>query len=149
MGTTDPDLTAALLLYDGKCGFCAASVAFILRHERRHTLRFATLEGAIGSQIRNRHPHLNGVDSIVWVDQFAGGGAETVAVRSEAALRAARYLGGAWRLSALGRLLPVGVRDSIYDWIARHRHSLSRGDRCFIPTPDQASRFLDRHPAPL
>ena len=112
-------------------------------------MRFATLEGAIGSEVRSRHPHLNGIDSIVWVDRFAGGDAETVSVKSEAALRAARYLGGAWRLSALGKVLPAAVRDRIYDWIARHRHSLSRVDRCFIPTADQASRFLDRNPAAL
>ncbi|NOT44912.1 MAG: DUF393 domain-containing protein, partial [Acidobacteria bacterium] len=29
-----------LLLYDGACGLCAASVQFILRHERGHDLAF-------------------------------------------------------------------------------------------------------------
>jgi predicted DCC family thiol-disulfide oxidoreductase YuxK len=136
-----------LLLYDGRCGFCAASVGFMLRHERQHTLRFATLEGAIGSEIRRRHPELEAIDSMVWVDPPAGGHAEKVYVRSAAALRAARYLGGPWRLLAVGHLLPAGLRNGIYDWIARHRHSLSAGGpRCFVPSPDQASRFLDRDP---
>ena len=139
---------APLLLYDGTCGFCAEGVAFILRHERQHTLRFATLQGAIGSEIRRRHPRLEGVDSMIWVDPAAGGHEETVFVRSAAALRAARYLGGAWSLLTIGKLLPSGLRDRIYDWIARHRHSLSpSGPRCFVPTLDQASRFLDRDPA--
>ncbi len=133
-----------LLLYDGQCGFCAESVAFILRHERQNNLRFATLDGTVGSEIRRRHPHLEGVDSMVWVDQPGEGAEEAVLVRSAAALRAARYLGGAWRLLAIGTLLPTGVRDRMYDWVARHRHSLSRaGPRCFIPAPDQRWRFLD------
>jgi predicted DCC family thiol-disulfide oxidoreductase YuxK len=135
---------APLLLYDGMCGFCAASVAFILRHERQHTLRFATLQGTLGSEILRRHPQLQGVDSMVWVDPAPGGREETVFVRSAAALRAARYLGGAWSLLTVGNLLPPWLRDRIYDWIARHRHSLSSaGARCFVPTPEQASRFLN------
>ena len=139
---------APLLLYDGACGFCAASVAFMLRHERQHTLRFATLQGTVGSEIRRRHPHLEGVDSMIWVDPGPAGHQETVFVRSAAALRAARYLGGAWRVLALGNLLPARLRDRLYDWIARHRHTLSAGGpRCFVQTTDQASRFLDREAA--
>ena len=135
---------APLLLYDGTCGFCAASVAFMLRHERQHTLRFATLQGEVGSDLRRRHPQLQSVDSMVWVDPAPGGHEEAVYVRSAAALQAARYLGGAWRLLTVGKLLPGPLRDRIYDWIARHRHSLSvSGARCFVPTPEQASRFLN------
>jgi predicted DCC family thiol-disulfide oxidoreductase YuxK len=125
---------APLLLYDGTCGFCAASVAFVLRHERQHTLRFATLQGTVGSEILRRHPQLEGVDSMVWVDPAPGGHQETVFVCSAAALRAARYLGGAWSLLTAGNLLPARLRDRIYDW-------------CFVPTLEQASRFLDRDPA--
>jgi predicted DCC family thiol-disulfide oxidoreductase YuxK len=136
--------TGSLLLYDGTCGLCAASVGFMLRHERRHTLRFATLDGSVGSEIRRRHPQLEGVNSMVWVDPAAEGHPERVLVRSAAALRTARYLGGPWRLLAVGRLLPGGVRDAIYDWIARHRHSLTaRNPRCFVPAADEVSRFLD------
>jgi predicted DCC family thiol-disulfide oxidoreductase YuxK len=135
--------SAPLLLYDGTCGFCAASLAFMLRHERQHTLRFATLQGSLGSEILRRHPELQGVDSMVWVDS-APGGHEEVFVRSAAALRAARYLGGAWSLLRVGNLLPARLLDRIYDWIARHRHSLSAsGTRCFVPTVEQASRFLN------
>ncbi len=135
---------APLLLYDGTCGLCSASVQFILRHERQHTLRFATLEGAVGSDIRRRHSQLHGVDSMVWVEPPSGGHAETVSVKSAAALRAARYMGGPWRLLAVGRLLPPKLRDGIYDWIAQHRHSLSASaPQCFVPAPHQTSRFLD------
>jgi predicted DCC family thiol-disulfide oxidoreductase YuxK len=139
------DLPApAVLFYDGTCGFCAASVQLVLRHDRRRTLRFAPLQGALGARVRAAHPELASVDSIFWVERDESGGPERVLVRSDAALRVARYLGGWWRLGAVGRILPRPVRDGLYDLIARHRHRLvGAGPSCLIPTPDVRERFLD------
>jgi predicted DCC family thiol-disulfide oxidoreductase YuxK len=139
---------SALLLYDGSCGFCARSVQFVLRHEaRRRTLRFAALDSAIGLEVRGRHPAIEGVDSVVWVEPSdASGGPERVLVRSAAVLRVLRYLGGVWgALAGLATVVPRTLADWVYDFIARHRHQLTRGGpACLIPTPDQRSRFIDR-----
>jgi predicted DCC family thiol-disulfide oxidoreductase YuxK len=136
---------AALLLYDGSCGFCARSVQFVLRHESaRRTLRFASLQSPTGEAIRARHPELAGVDSVVWYED-AGGSREIVLVRSTAVLRVLRYLGGIW--SALGvaaAVVPRVLRDRAYDFIARHRHKLVRGaPSCVLPTAEQRPRFVD------
>jgi predicted DCC family thiol-disulfide oxidoreductase YuxK len=139
---------SALLLYDGSCGFCARSVQFVLHHEaRRRTLRFAALDSAIGLEVRARHPEIEGVDSVVWVESTdAGGGTERVLVRSAAVLCVLRYLGGVWQaLALLAAIVPRSLADWFYDFIARHRHQLTRGGpACLIPTPDQQSRFIDR-----
>jgi predicted DCC family thiol-disulfide oxidoreductase YuxK len=130
-----------LLLYDGTCGFCAASVQFVLRHERQHALRFAPLESGLGDAIRARHPALAGVDSMVWVEPTASG--ERVLTRSAAALRVVRYIGGPWRLLAGAVLIPRPIRDRVYDLIARHRHRLVRGvEQCYLPPPAARARFL-------
>jgi predicted DCC family thiol-disulfide oxidoreductase YuxK len=135
-------MTPPLMLYDGSCGFCAASVQFILRHERQHTLRFAALESDAAAEIRARHPELQGVDSMVWVEPAPGG--ERVEVRANAVLRAADYVGGPWRLAALGRLLPRPLRDALYDLVARHRHRFLRDpEHCFLPPPSVRGRFID------
>lgn len=135
--------TAPLMLYDGACGLCAASVQFILRHERRQTLRFAALDSAIGTHIRARHPELAGVDSIVWVEREGESGLERVSVRSGAVMEAASYIGGPWRLVAMGRVLPARLRDAIYSLIARHRHTFfAAPEQCYLPPPEMASRFL-------
>jgi predicted DCC family thiol-disulfide oxidoreductase YuxK len=85
----------ALLLFDGTCGFCARNVQFVLRHERRRrTLRFATLAGATGRAIRACHPELKGVDSVIWYEPATNGSDERLLIRSAAALRVWRYLGG-------------------------------------------------------
>ena len=129
------------MLYDGTCGFCAASVQFVLRHERQHGLRFAALESDLGHAIRRRHPALAAVDSMIWVEPTATG--ERVLTRSAAALRVARYIGGPWRALALAGLVPRPIRDAVYDLIARHRHRLVReAEQCYLPPPAVRARFL-------
>ena len=134
----------AILLYDGTCGFCARSVQFVLRHEReRRTLRFARLEGSFGAALRDRHPELAGVDSLIWYEPPTGAAPERLLWQSRGALRVARYLGGVWGfLAVLGNIVPAQILDTAYDWIARHRHQLA-ADACVVPTPDQRSRFID------
>jgi predicted DCC family thiol-disulfide oxidoreductase YuxK len=134
----------SVMLYDGSCGFCARTVQFVLDREReRRTLCFAPLDGAFAGARREAHPELRGVDSIVLVTRELDG-RERVAVRSEAALAIAAYLGGPWRpLARVSAWVPRVLRDRVYDVVARHRHRILR-DRsvCLIPTEQQRSRFL-------
>jgi predicted DCC family thiol-disulfide oxidoreductase YuxK len=140
-GSTMSD-DAAMLLYDGTCGFCAQSVQFVLRHERRRrTLRFAALQSERGIELRTRRPELEGVDSVIWVEPDAAG--ERVYVRSAAVFRVLRYLGGPWSvLARIGAIVPALIRDGVYDFVARHRHRIIRGGTaCLLPTPEERARF--------
>jgi len=133
-----------VLLYDGTCGFCADSVQLVLRHDRRGTLRFASLQGAFGQAVRARHPELSRADTVIWVDPASPGREETVLLRSDAALRVAAYLGGWFQLTRVAAVLPRRLRDAAYNLVARHRHQLSGdGPSCLVPGPDVRARFLD------
>lgn len=132
-----------VLLYDGTCGFCAASVQFVLKHDRLGVLRFAALESAFGQAVLRRRPELADIDSVLWVDQASDGYTGRVLTRSAAALSVLAYLGGAWRLTAIAWLVPRPLRDAIYGLIAKHRHRLTRGGRqCLVPSPAERERFL-------
>ena len=131
-------LSRPLLVYDGSCGFCSRSVQFILRHERRHDLRFVPRDSPLGQELRRRF-HLESVESMLWIDR------DKVEIESGAVLRAARYLGGIWSaLAAIGSLVPAPLRNLAYRLIARHRRKLSSAaTSCLLPTADQRERFLD------
>lgn len=131
-----------VLLYDGACGFCEASVQFVLRHDRAKLLKFAPLKGALASAVTARHPELAHIDSIVWVERL-GGRDEQVHVRSAAMLEVAAYLGGMWRVASFARVIPAKLRDAIYALVARHRHRLIGGrSGCLVLSAEEQARFL-------
>lgn len=133
-----------MLLYDGLCGFCNASVQFVLSRDPRGTIRFAALQSDYAAAVRARHPGLEGIDSVVLVEPAADGSGERVRVRSDAALRVASYLGGPWRLLAVFRVVPPALRDLLYDAFARVRYRLfGKYDSCMIPPKEVRDRFLD------
>ena len=134
---------APVLLYDGTCGFCNASVQFIIARDRRGTMRFAPLQSDVGQQVIGRHPQLEGVDSVVYVDAIGDTERETVAVRSAAALAVCSYLGAPWSWAAVTRIVPARLRDMAYDFIARHRYRFfGRHDACMLPPRDVRDRFI-------
>jgi len=131
-----------VLLYDGDCGFCSSVVRFVLEHERTDTLCFAALKSPAAGRILNRDNEIGDIDSVVWVDRDDSGAPEKILVRSAAALRLARYLGGGWRLLAAFWIVPRPARDFVYDLIARHRHRVMGRRQCAAATADTQHRSL-------
>lgn len=134
---------APVLLYDGVCAFCNRSVTTILRFDRSGVLRFAALDSDFGRAVIDRHPGLEAVDSFIFVDD-PGRPEERVSVRSAAALRVAGYLGGPWRVLLIARVIPVRLRDWLYDRFAAVRYRVfGKYDTCPLPAPEVRARFLD------
>jgi len=133
--TGDP---RAIVLFDGVCNLCNASVTFIIDRDRRGRFAFAPLQSEVGRALLRRHgPWPDAIDSVVLVE---GGRAYT---RSRAALRIARRLDGAWPLLYGLAVLPTPVLDALYDLVARNRYRLfGRTGACRVPTPALRARFL-------
>ena len=133
-----------VLLYDGQCGFCNKTIQRILRYDKRKAMFFAALQSDYGKSVLTRHPELAGVDSLVYVEPLDFAYLERVFVRSDAALRIARYLGGPWKLFLLGYIIPRSVRDYLYDQFAKRRYRwFGKYDTCPLPAPEVRARFLD------
>jgi predicted DCC family thiol-disulfide oxidoreductase YuxK len=136
--------TASVLLYDGVCGFCNRYVQMILKHDRRGTMRFAALQSEFAKAVMERHPALNGFDTVVLLETVPDTGEERVSIRSTAALRVAAYLGGWWRLLLVTYAIPTPIRDCFYALFARYRYKIfGQYDRCILPPANVRSRFLD------
>ena len=133
-----PDRDGAVIVFDGVCVLCNGWVRFLLRHDRRGRYRFAAMQGESGRALLVAH----GLDaddpaSFLLIEENAAW------TDTDAIVRVLSGLGGAWRLVALLRVLPRGVRDRLYRGIARNRYRVfGRHERCMIPAPEQAARFL-------
>jgi predicted DCC family thiol-disulfide oxidoreductase YuxK len=133
--------SSPVLLYDGLCGFCDASVRFLLRRDRTGQIRYAPLQGEFARGVIARHPELTAVDALILVEQGPQG--ERCWIRSDAVLRVVPLLGGGWRLVSLLRGVPRPLRDTFYAAFARVRHRVSRQRAdCRIPEDSERSRFL-------
>ena len=128
-----------IILFDGVCNLCAGSVQFILRHDRRKVLLFASLQSEEGREI-TRHFHISGETS----DTFFLVENGVLYRRSTGALRVLKQLGYAWKLLYGLIIVPGFVRDAVYDWIARNRYAwFGKRHECWIPTPELRARFLE------
>jgi predicted DCC family thiol-disulfide oxidoreductase YuxK len=128
-----------IVLFDGVCKFCNASVNFLIDHDSKARLRFAALQSPTGQALLERFGlRKNDFDTMVLVE------GERCSMRSTAALRIAGYLDGWWWLSSGGLLIPTFVRDFAYSILARNRYRwFGRLDACRVPTPEIRRRFLD------
>ena len=129
----------AIVLFDGDCNFCDASVQFIIRHDRHASIHFASLQSEVGHSYRARHRIPESVDSIVYIEEGVP------YLKSDAAIRIAEHLDGRWRLLRFIRFVPKWIRDRGYDLFAKHRTRLfGKKEVCTLPSPDVRKRFLDR-----
>lgn len=133
-----------LILYDGQCGLCARVTRFVLPRDRAGVFRFCALQHPLAKELLARYGRdATALDTFYVVENFGREG-ERLRDRSEGALFIAQTLGGGWRLVAAARLLPRGVRDLAYDFVANNRLRWFGGaESCALPTPEYRARFLD------
>ncbi|MFN8510406.1 MAG: DCC1-like thiol-disulfide oxidoreductase family protein [Deinococcaceae bacterium] len=129
-----------VLLFDGVCNLCNHTVRFVIRHDRKKDLFFASQQSAYGrSQLE--HYGLPSLEGVVWIEST---GCYT---ESDALLRLFRYLGGPWAALQLFKVVPRWARNGLYRWIARRRYRLfGKRESCAVPTPELRARFLEDAP---
>jgi predicted DCC family thiol-disulfide oxidoreductase YuxK len=138
-GSLEPD---GLMLFDGLCNFCSASVNLALALDRRGALRFCPIQSPYGQALARKHG-LDPADPTTFVF-FQRGEPLT---RSAGVLALAGYLQAPWRWASALRLIPPGWRDGAYDWIAANRYRLfGRRQVCRLPSAQERSRFITEPP---
>ncbi|GAB3365629.1 thiol-disulfide oxidoreductase DCC family protein [Arachidicoccus ginsenosidivorans] len=140
-----------LLLFDGVCNLCDRSVQFIIRHDPKAIFKFAALQSDYAQNIlpqllqqtinKNVQPELtskNNLFSIIFIQH------RKIYLRSTAILKVMQHLGFPWNLLTVSYILPRGIRDRLYDYIASHRYKwYGKKDSCMVPTPELKQRFMD------
>ena len=127
-----------IILFDGVCNLCNGLVRFIIKRDRTGKFKFASLQSEIGQQWLMRFGLAkNEFESFVLIQD------DKYYLKSAAALKTLRKLGGIWKAFYVFILIPRPVRDFMYNLIAKSRYKIfGKRDVCMIPTPELKERFL-------
>lgn len=130
-----------IILFDGVCNLCNASINFVIKRDKKDLFRYASLQSEVGQKlISERNIDIKNIDSILLIDP-------SVAYyhKSTAALHIAKQLSGFYPFLSVLIILPRFFRDWIYDIVARNRYKwFGKKESCMIPTPELKALFIDQ-----
>lgn len=128
-----------IILFDGICNLCNASVQYVLKHDKQKLFRFASLQSESGQKllVQNNLSHTV-FNSFVLIQN------EKVYIKSTAALMVAKQLNGFIKIVYAFIIVPKFIRDAVYNLISKNRYKwFGSKDHCMLPTPELQSRFLN------
>lgn len=127
-----------IVFFDGVCNLCNGTVDFLVSRDRKHQLRYASLQSEIGQRMLTVFGlPTTEFGSFIFLDQGR------LHMRSAGAIRVAMRLGGLWTLMGVFLVVPPVLRDAVYDWVARNRYRwFGKRDTCRLPTPEERILFL-------
>lgn len=128
-----------IILFDGVCNLCNASVQFVIRRDRKDIFRFVPLQTELGLKIIQ---HLGidpkNTDSIVLYEP-----GKAYYYKSEAAIEIIKEFGGLYTLLRILTVFPKSLSNFVYDFVAKNRYRwYGKQENCMMPLPEVAAKFL-------
>ena len=127
-----------IIVFDGHCVFCSRGMRAILALDKSGRFRLLPAQTPLGEALY-RHYGLSPDDyesNILIEDGVAR-------FKADGTIRMAERLGWPWKLAVVGRLLPRGWADALYELVARNRMRIfGRSKVCYRPNPAYADRVL-------
>ncbi len=130
---------ASVIIFDGVCHLCNASVDFVMKRDQKRMFRYTANQMEAGRKILRD----NGIDpdQIETVYLYENG---KLYDKSSAALRIARKLGFPYNLAFGFIIVPAFIRNVVYDLIAKNRYTwFGKKESCRLPTAEERALFLD------
>lgn len=123
-----------IVFFDGDCTLCSKSVQFLLKHNHKGNLSFASLQSDSGLTVLS----LSGIpvsetDTLLLLQD------NKVFAYSTAALKISAHLAFPWRMFLLFRIIPIFLRDAIYKYVALNRYKWF-GKESYCISGDQVNR---------
>lgn len=129
----------SILLYDGLCSLCDASVQFVIQRDSKKHFLFASLQSETAKEfLKSQSTSIRDCESVILITS------KKVYTKSSAALKTAQSLDGFWFLMSAFFIIPKPIRDYVYDLIAKRRYRwFGQLEQCRIPTAEEQKIFID------
>lgn len=127
-----------IIVFDGHCSLCSGWAKFVLKHDRQRRFRLLPAQTDVGLSLyihygldpQDYETNILIADGLAWF-------------KSEGSIRMAETLGVPWSLAKVFRVMPVRLRDGLYQWVARNRFRVfGRRDVCYRGEVGYEERFL-------
>lgn len=127
-----------IVFFDGDCGVCNFWVQWILERDKKDYFMFASLQSDFGQKFLSER----GLETKEFNTMYLWKPKEYYLIKSRAIFQIANLLGGIYKLSGIGKLLPVFLSDKAYDLVSRNRMKLAN-QKCFLPDQHQKKKFIE------
>jgi len=135
----DNNSEKAIIIFDGVCILCNHFAQFLIKHDKQHRFKFATLQSEVAKSLLINfieNPE-NLPDSVILIEN------NQVYIKSDAALKIVAQIDGPLKHLSFAKYFPLWLRDPAYDFIAKNRYSwFGKKNNCMVPSPEIKSRFL-------
>ncbi len=123
-----------IIIFDGICNLCHKSVELLIALDKEKQFKYTSLQGEYVQNLKIK----GDIDSIVFYEDGK------LYYKSTAILKILRSLGGIWILTNIFYIIPISIRDYIYDVIAKYRYkTFGKMESCRIPKEGERELFLD------
>jgi predicted DCC family thiol-disulfide oxidoreductase YuxK len=133
------DIKNPIILFDGVCNLCSSIVQFIIKCDPKHKFRFASLQSDFGKNIFHHFKlPVNELNSFILLEKGK------IYTKSTGALKVVRHLKGFWPLMYTFIIIPVYIRDAVYNFIAKNRYRwFGKKEACRVPVPELQRLFMN------
>ena len=126
-----------IVFYDGDCGFCNRSVNYVLKHDKTKSIHYASLQSEVTKEIFLNNGWPEADLSTFYLMQDG-----ELFKKSKAAFKVLKFFPWYMQWLHIFRIVPLGIRDWVYDQVAKRRRRISKG-YCVIPDEQERKLFLN------
>ena len=127
------------VFFDGVCTLCNRGVNFLIKHDKKGVLKFASLQSEYAQNVVPKA--LLDRENLDTIIVYSDG---KFYMRSKAVLKLCKVLGGGFYVVLIGYLIPRFIRDGLYRFIANNRYRwFGKKYQCRVPSPELKYRFLE------
>jgi len=127
-----------IIFFDGVCGFCSASLDWIIKADKNLSFRYCTLQDDLGQSINQELGMNDNIDTVIGL--YKG----EIYTKTDVTVLICNHLGGGYKtMGRILRVIPSFIRDAGYNLIARYRYSImGKKEECYLPTPSLRQLFV-------
>lgn len=127
-----------IILFDGLCNLCSASVKFILKRDKKGQFYFTSLQSDAGRALLLQFEQKKySEDSVILIKE------NRLFEKSSAAMEICKDLDQPYPLLGAFGIVPKSLRDRLYEWVARNRfHWFGKRNSCLLSVEGYRERFL-------